>query len=331
MTKIEHRVVITFLCKEGSKAKEIHQPMVGVYGNGAPHYSTVAKWYSEFKSGCESLEDDPPPGLDAQQTWSTQKQLPRDRRIKTDAIVTELGISYGSVLKIIHDHLGMSKVSGRWVPRNLSAQDQHQQLESSCKIFYADQANFPACVVTGDETWIHHWDPETKQESMQWKHQASPTPKKLHSQPLANKVMASILWDAKDVLLTDYMPHTRMTDEYYATLMQKFRQAIKEKSKGVLLLHNNAPVHKARVALAATHECGFEQLDHPPYSPDLAPSNYYLFQHLKAYLRGKRFSNDEELMEAIEEQSKDFYFAGIDSLKDKWSKCIEVKGDYIEK
>uniref|UniRef100_H2ZVK2 Mos1 transposase HTH domain-containing protein n=1 Tax=Latimeria chalumnae TaxID=7897 RepID=H2ZVK2_LATCH len=295
-------------------AKEIHQPMVGVYGNGSPHYSTVTKWYSEFKSGYESLEDDPRSGHPADVVTpltiaQVEALIMQDCRIKTDAIVTELGISYGSVLKIVHDHLGMSKVSGRWVPRNLSAQDWHQQLESShelLEIFYTDQANFLACVVTGDETWIHHWDPETKQESMQWKHQASPPPKKLCSQPSAGKVMASILWDAKGVLLTDYMPHkTRMTGEYYASLMQKLRQAIKEKrqgmlTKGVLLLHDNAPVHKARVAQAASHECGFEQLNHPPYSPDLAPGDYYLFRHLKAYLYGKRFSNDEELMEAIE-------------------------------
>ena len=45
---------------------------------------------------------------------------------------------------------------------------------------------------------------------------------------------------------------------------------------GVLLLHDNAPVHKSRVAQAAIHKCKFEQLNHPPYSPDLAPNDYYL-------------------------------------------------------
>uniref|UniRef100_H3API3 Mos1 transposase HTH domain-containing protein n=1 Tax=Latimeria chalumnae TaxID=7897 RepID=H3API3_LATCH len=203
MTKIEHRAVIKFLCKEGAKAKEIHQRIVGVYGDGAPHYSTVAKWYSEFKCGCEPLEDDPwsghPADMVAPETITQVEALiMQDRRIKTDTIVTELGISHGSVLKIIHDHLGMSKVSTRWEPRNLSAQDRHQQVELSHKlleIFYADQANFLAHVLTGDEMWIHHWDPETKQESMQWKHQASPPPKKFCSQPSAGKVMASIFWD----------------------------------------------------------------------------------------------------------------------------------------
>ena len=100
---------------------------------------------------------------------------------------------------------------------------------------------------------------------------------------------------------------------------------------GVLLLHDNAPVHKSRVAQAAIRECKFEQLNHPPYSPDLAPSDYYLFRNLKFHLRGTRFRDDDELKAWFENQIDDFYFKGIDCLKEKWAKCTEVKGGYIEK
>ena len=92
-------------------------------------------------------------------------------------------------------------------------------------------------------------------------------------------------------------------------------------------------MHKSRVAQAAIRECKFEQLNHPPYSPD--PSDYYLFQNLKFHLRGTRFRDDDEFKAAteawFEDQIDDFYFKGIDCLKEKWAKYIEVKGDYIEK
>ena len=92
------------------------------------------------------------------------------------------------------------------------------------------------------------------------------------------------------------------------------------------------PLCTSRVAQAAICECKFEQLNHPPYSPDLAPSGYYLFRNLKSHLRGMRFRDNDELKAAIEawfeDQIDDFYFKG---LKEKWAKCIEVKGDYIEK
>ena len=94
-------------------------------------------------------------------------------------------------------------------------------------------------------------------------------------------------------------------------------------------------MHKSRVAQAAIRECKFEQLNNPSYSPDLALIDYYLFRNLKFHLRGKRFLDVDELKAAtevwFEDQIDDFYFKGIDCLKEKWAKCIEVKGDYIKK
>ena len=166
----------------------------------------------------------------------------------------------------------------------------------------------------------------------------SPPPKKFRTQPSASKVMATVFWDSKGVILIDYKPAgTSVTGEYYANVIKQLRVAMKEKRRGklaagVLLLHDNAPDHKSRVTQAAIHEC---KLNHQPYSPDLAPSDYYLFRNLKSHLRGTRFPDDDELKAAteawFEDQIDDFYFKGIDCLKEKWAKCIEVKGDYIEK
>jgi len=87
-----------------------------------------------------------------------------------------------------------------------------------------------------------------------------------------------------------------------------------ELSEGVLLLHDNAPVHMSAKSQAANQQCGFQQLNHPPYIQDLAPSDYFLFRVTKKFLRGKRFSSDGEVKEAVttwfEEQSKDFFFQG---------------------
>ena len=175
---------------------------------------------------------------------------------------------------------------------------------------------------------------------MQWKRPGSPPPKKFRTQPSASKVMAMVFWDSKGIILIDYkLAGTSITGEYYANvikqgLLLKKNEGESYVAAGVLLLHDNAPVHKSRVAQAAIHECKFEKLNHPPYSPDLAPSDYYLFRNLKSHLRGTRFRDDElkAATEAwFEDQIDDFYFKGIDCLKEKWAKCIEVKGDYIEK
>ena len=97
----------------------------------------------------------------------------------------------------------------------------------------------------------------------------------------------------------------------------------------------NVPVHKSRVAQAAICECKFESLNHSPYSPDLASSDYYLFRNFKSHLRGTSFLDDDVLNAATEawfgDHTDNSYFKGKDCLKEKWAKYIEVKGDYIEK
>ena len=137
------------------------------------------------------------------------------------------------------------------------------------------------------------------------------------------------------------MPHkVAITLVYYADLLRKLRDAIKEKHREKLtqiplLLHDNAPDHRSQVGQAAVVECGFEEMRLPSSSPDLAPSDYNLFPNLKKHLRGQRFSTDDELKHATEEwlmgQSELFYFTGMEKLRDRYNLCIDKGGDYVEK
>ena len=72
-------------------------------------------------------------------------------------------------------------------------------------------------------------------------------------------------------------------------------------------------------------------LQHPVYSPDLAPCNYHLFAPLKNALRGRKFSSDEAVQKAVHEwlcdQPKTFFSDGIHKLVDRWNICIETGGD----
>jgi len=75
--------------------------------------------------------------------------------------------------------------------------------------------------------------------------------------------------------------------------------------RGVRLFHDNAPVHTAAVAQAAVKKCDFQEIEHPPYSPDLAPSDYYLFSKPKKDLRGRKFDDDDEVKRAVMEHFAD--------------------------
>jgi [histone H3]-lysine36 N-dimethyltransferase SETMAR len=72
---------------------------------------------------------------------------------------------------------------------------------------------------------------------------------------------------------------------------------------------------------------------HPPYSPDLAPSDYYLFRSLQNFLNGKNFNNDDDvkthLVQFFADKEQKFYELGIMKLTKRWQKVIEQNGQYI--
>jgi histone-lysine N-methyltransferase SETMAR len=75
--------------------------------------------------------------------------------------------------------------------------------------------------------------------------------------------------------------------------------------------------------------------DHPPYSPDLAPSDYHLFPNMKTWLATQRFDDDAELQAGVNEwlkpQAAKFYDDGINKLVHRYDKCLNLNGDYVEK
>jgi hypothetical protein len=81
----------------------------------------------------------------------------------------------------------------------------------------------------------------------------------------------------------------------------------------------------------------YELLEHIPYSPDLAPSDFCLFPKLRLFLAGQRFSSNQEAIAAVRVEeyfaylTKNLYRDGIMALEHRWNKCISLKGDYVEK
>jgi len=118
-----------------------------------------------------------------------------------------------------------------------------------------------------DKTWLHYYDPETKQQSLEWQHGGSPCPKKFQVQKSAGNILALIFWDQDGILLIVYLPKGQTINaEYYLSLLVQLKDILKEKhcrkvTKGVLFLHDNAP---AQQALATQRKLGFQCLDHPP-------------------------------------------------------------------
>jgi histone-lysine N-methyltransferase SETMAR len=139
-----------------------------------------------------------------------------------------------------------------------------------------------------------------------------------------------------------YIPRgNTVTSVTYADFLKKHLcPAIKSKrcgllSTGVLSQHDNAQPHTACSTVATIQDLSFECLPHPPYSPNLTPSDFHVFGPLKEAMGGKSFRSDEEVQQVVHEwvhsQPKDFYSRGIHALPKHWNTCMEHNGDYIEK
>jgi histone-lysine N-methyltransferase SETMAR len=126
--------------------------------------------------------------------------------------------------------------------------------------------------------------------------------KKFKSQPSAAKIMLTLFWDMKGVILVHFTPkgETVNSQNYCDVLQTKLKSAIRSKRRGELgknaiFLHDNACPQTANQTVETVNELGFELMEHPPYCPDLAPSDFRVFGPMKVALRGRRFSSDEEV------------------------------------
>lgn len=318
------------------------------YSDSAPGKSTIEKWFGKFKRGEMSIEDDPRSGrpkeaVTDENIKKIHKMILDNRKVKLMEIAETLKISKERVGHIVHQYLDMRKLCAKWVPRVLTIDQKQQRVvdsEQCLAIYNRNKAEFFRRYITMDETWLHHYTPESNRQSAEWTERDEPTPKRGKTQRSAGKVMASVFWDAHGIIFIDYLEKGRtINSDYYIALLERLNDEIKKKrphlkKKKVLFHQDNAPCHKSIKTMAKFHELGYELLPHPPYSPDLAPSDFFLFADLKRMLAGKKFSSNGEVIaetEAyFEAKEKLYYKNGIEKLFDRCKRCIDLEGIYVE-
>ena len=165
-------------------------------------------------------------------------------------IAETIGISKERVGYILHEELDMKKICAIWVPRLPTADQKrtHMKISEQCLEHFnknTSKTDFVCQFIITDKTWIHHYTPESIQQSKQWTEAGCSAP----------KVMASMFWDAEGILFIDYLEKGKtITGEYYSNLLSKLDEKICEKRPGLqkkkIIFHqDSAPAHKSVLAV----------------------------------------------------------------------------------
>ena len=341
---VEYRSVIKFLVLRHEKSEQILKVLQETYADECPSRTTIYDWISQFKKGRQSVFDDEKSGrpceIGDEKREECAKIVKGERRLTIKNLSERLHVSVGSVHTILHG-LGIRKLASRFVPKFLTSEmceNRLQCCQENILIFDEYGDNFLKNIITVDETPLSLYIPESKRESSEWKFPGESSSKKMRPGTSHRKsLMLTVFWDHSGVICTDFAEKgVRINSSYYSNLVETCRRN-RRKMRGcpLWLLQDNAPVHKSGQTMAIIEGSGFQLLPHPPYSPDLAPSDFYLFRHLKKHFRGEKFENPDDLRENVVtflgEQSKNFYKNAFLELVERWKKCIENGGSYVEK
>ena len=135
-----------------------------------------------------------------------------DRRLKVRELADTVGISKSAVHRILSENLDMRKLCARWVPRLLTLEQKQCRDDVSIEClakFHSKKPEFLSRFITMDDTWVHHFTPETKEQLKQWTQKGEPAPRKAQTVSCAGRVMASVFWDARGIILSEEIKQKR--------------------------------------------------------------------------------------------------------------------------
>ena len=344
----EQRACVKFCVKNGFKFSQVHEMMQKAFGEQAMSRSRVHEWYNRFRDGRESLEDDTHPGkvatvITADNIAAVREVVVANRRVTVREIEEELEIDRSSVQKILSNVLGVRRLVAKFVPKSLNFKQMNMRETMSRENLQAVAIDpgLMGRVITGDESWIYGFDSETQAQSSEWRFKNERRPTAVRRAKSKVKLHLTVFFDSQGIVHHEFCPTgSTITSESYVEVLRRLREAVRRKrpelweNQSWVLHHDNASPHTALNTSEFLRKNSVPVLPQPPYSPDLAPCDFFLFFRIKKHLKGKSFDTLDDIKAKTQEQlrciAKEEFQACYEDWQKRWRKCITVHGDYFE-
>lgn len=339
-TKQHLREVILYFFNTKKSAIETHRLLLETYGDYTSSIKTCEYWFRRFKSGDFETVDKERDGRPQKFEDAELVALLDEDSCQTQE---ELGASLGVTQQTISTRLksmGMIQKQGNWVPYELNSRNVERRFVTCQQLLQRqNRKGFLHRIITGDEKWIHYDNPKRKKSWGPVGHKSTSTAKpNIHG----SKLMLCIWWDQQGVVYYELLQsNERITGERYQQQLMQLSCALKVKrpeySKRhdkVIFQHDNARPHVAGIVKNTLEALQWDVLPHPPYSPDIAPSDYHLFRSMTHGLAEMHFQSYNECKKWVDSwiasKDKQFFRRGIHMLPEKWEKVVLSDGQYFE-
>jgi [histone H3]-lysine36 N-dimethyltransferase SETMAR len=319
-------------------AAAAHQELQETYGAEAPSLSTCKRWMNKFTSGSEKMEDQPRAGRPATvMNKDLQQLLEEDPGQSSRQLGEQLGCHQKTVLRHLHE-LGKVHKASVWVPHQLTEDNKLQRVTTCMSLLSRHNCEpFLNRIIAADEKWV---DYDKTSRKWQWldPHEAPATTPKPDLHP--KRQLLCVWWDSEGVIHFELLKKGEtITATFYSSQLQRVHEELRKKRpalvnrKGVILQHDNARPHVAKLTQEKLKQLGWETLPHPPYSPDIAATDFHLFRSLQHHLAESHYDKCEDLHHDLTSFFKakpaKFYKDGIDQLPVRWAKVVEHDGEYF--
>lgn len=334
----EHlRHIMLYEYKKYNNATIATENICQVYGN-VLDVRKCQRWFQRFRSGVECLKDLEGRGRNSTFDDDELKRLVEsDPRQSIRDIAKNIKCSIDTIRRQLHQ-IGKVWKCGIWVPHQLSVSNLNQRMSIATSLLSRQKFEpFLDRVITGDEKWVLYVN---VRNNKQWLDPAQTPVVTVKNMNYNKKIMLSIWWDIRGIIHYELMnPNQTINSEIYCQQLTRLHQELVKKRpslvnrKQIVFHHDNAKPHISKVTQQKIIELGWELLPHPPYSPDLAPTDYHLFRSMQSFFNGKTFVKkvdlEQELIKFFESKEEAFYRRGIEQLVERWQKVIDNNGSYF--
>ena len=338
----ELRKLVFFFWKDKKNAVTISNKINSVLGAGSISPSTCQRWVSKFNCGEFDVSDAQRSGRPSNPMIEEGiiDHLKRDKYATTTEMAESLNVSTESVRDHLH-RLGLKYMVNTWVPHRLTdANKLNRKTVCQNLLKMYENNDFLMRLVTVDECWIYWENDQRSYHNRSWVDPKGDNTTAVKRVLSKKKHLLTVFWDALGIIYMEVQPPgVNITSEIYCSQLEKMKHAIREKRRRTHLrdfffIQDNARPHTAVQTTNKLAELEINVLQHPPYSPDLSPSDFYLFSPMKSSIRGRNYENATDIMVDINEwcrkKDRSFFTKAFTILPERWQKCILANGDYFQ-